>query len=258
MPAYPLRAIVLRKTKLGETDVILDLLAGDGRIVRAVAKGLRKPGSKFGGRLEPYSDVELLLHTGRTFEVIAEARTADPHAALREDYDRQAAAAVVADVLDKIALEGESDPRLFGLADATLRVLEDCAIDRLPAVVVAFLVKSMAMHGYRPELDSCIACAGEPAGTSLFSLSGGGVVCESCGADLGVLERFDPAARSWLNVLLGSTMAEVASADIPPQAVRDCFALMRSFVSYHLPARLKALGFYAGVLATPPHDAVGS
>ena len=73
MPAYPLRAIVLRKTKLGETDVILDLLAGDGRIVRAVAKGLRKPGSKFGGRLEPYSDVELLLHTGRTFEVIAEA-----------------------------------------------------------------------------------------------------------------------------------------------------------------------------------------
>jgi len=33
---------------------------------------------------------------------------------------------------------------------------------------------------------------------------------------------------------------------------------MRSFVSYHLPARLKALDFYAGVLASPPHDAVGS
>jgi len=257
MPAYPLRAIVLRKTKLGETDVILDLIASDGRIVRAVAKGLRKPGSRFGGRLEPYSDVELLLHTGRTFEVVTEARTVDPHAALREDYDRQAAAAVVADVLDKIALEGQSDPRLFGLGDATLEVLETCAVDRLPTIVVAFLVKSMAMHGYRPELDACVACASDPAGSSLFSLSGGGVVCEACGPDLAASERFDPAARAWLNVLLSSTMAEVAQSDIPAEAVRDCFALMRSFVGYHLPARLRALDFYAGVAASAPGWDVG-
>ena len=77
MPAYPLRALVLRKTKLGETDLILTLLSEDGRQVRAVAKGLRKPGSRFGGRLEPYSVVDLLLHTGRSLEVVTEARTVE-------------------------------------------------------------------------------------------------------------------------------------------------------------------------------------
>ena len=58
MPAYPLRALVLRKTKLGETDLILTLLAEDGRQVRAVAKGAaqarvavrRAPRAVLGGR----------------------------------------------------------------------------------------------------------------------------------------------------------------------------------------------------------------
>lgn len=250
MPAYPARAIVLRKTKLGEADVILDLIAEDGRILRAVAKGLRKPSSKFGGRLEPYSDVELLLHTGRTFEIVTEARTAESHAALREDYDRQAAASVAADVLDKIALEGQADPRLFGLADATLRALESAPVEHLPTLVVAFLVKSMAMHGYRPELDACITCAGEPGASTMFDLAGGGVVCEACGSDAFASERFSPAARAWLTTLLHSTMTEVAQLEVPPDAVLDCFDLMRSFVTYHLPTRLRALDFYAGVIAS--------
>jgi len=30
-PTYPLRALVLRRTKLGESDLILTLLAADGR-----------------------------------------------------------------------------------------------------------------------------------------------------------------------------------------------------------------------------------
>lgn len=49
---YSLQALVLRKTKLGETDLIVTLLAQDGRQVRAVAKGARKPNSSFASRLE--------------------------------------------------------------------------------------------------------------------------------------------------------------------------------------------------------------
>ena len=36
-PTYPLRALVLRRTKLGESDLILTLLAADGSLARAVA-----------------------------------------------------------------------------------------------------------------------------------------------------------------------------------------------------------------------------
>lgn len=245
MPAYPLTALVLRKTKLGETDVILTLLAEDGRQVRAVAKGLRKPGSRFGGRLEPFSVVDLLLHTGRSLEVVSEARTVEAHAALREDLDRSAAAAVVADLLDKIAVEGQVEPRLFALSTTTLSTMEAAPIDALPALVVAFLLKAMAMHGYRPELESCAACAAE-AGEA-FSLTHGGSVCAACGdVDPSAL-ALPEEARRWMSALLLSTMAAIAEDPPPQAAVSDCFVLTRAFVAYHLPARLKALDFWAAM-----------
>jgi DNA repair protein RecO (recombination protein O) len=247
VPSYPLTALVLRKTKLGETDVILTLLAQDGCQVRAVAKGLRKPGSRFGGRLEPYCVVDLLMHTGRSLEIVSEARTVAAHAGLREDLDRSAAAAVVADLLDKIAVEGQAEPRLFALATTTLSTMESSAGGSLPALVVAFLVKALAMHGYRPELDSCAACAGDAASGVAFSLSHGGALCAACGEIDPAALRFPGEARAWLSHLLGSTMADIGADPPPDEAVADCFALMRSFTAYHLPARLRALDFYAGL-----------
>ncbi len=75
MPSYPLTALVLRKTKLGESDLIVSLLAEDGSHVRAVAKGARKPGSKLAARVEPYVSLDLLLHTGKSLQIVQEART---------------------------------------------------------------------------------------------------------------------------------------------------------------------------------------
>lgn len=248
MPSYPLRALVLRKTKLGETDTILTLLADDGRQVRAVAKGLRKPGGRFGARLEPYAVCDLLLHTGRSLEIVSEAQTVATHSGLREDVDRSAAAAVVADLLDKISVEGQGEPRLFALATTSLDVMEAAPLESLSALVCAFLLKAMAMHGYRPQLESCACCAADTGDSREFSVSHGGAVCPQCGAlDAGTL-RFGPEGRAWLEALLGARMADVAGLGMPAAAVADCFDLVRAFVAFHVPARLRALDFYAGMV----------
>lgn len=245
MPAYRVRALVLHKTKLGETDTILTLLAEDGSQVRAVAKGMRKPGSRLGGRLEPYAVADLLVHTGRSLDVISEADTATSHATLREDYDRSTAAAVVANVLEKTSQEGQAEPRIFGLALATLGAMERAPVERLLGIVCGFLVKALAMHGYRPELDSCACCAEEATGGHLFSLQSGGVLCPGCGRLDGAALRFTQEGRELIAYLLSATMARLADEDLPADTLRETFVLLRSFVSYHVPARLRALDFYA-------------
>lgn len=242
MSAYALRALVLRKTKLGEADVIVTLLSADGCIVRAVAKGMRKPTSRFAGRLEPACVVDLMLASGRTLEIVSDARSVDLHAALRQEYDRLTAASVVLDVLDKMAVEGQPEERLFGLACATLSALESAEPSRQRAVVTGFLLKAMSMHGYRPHLDSCVSCACVAEGGTEFSLEAGGVLCPACG---GTAPPLSAGARNLLGWLLASTMEEIATADLPLREVNDDFALMRQFVAHHLPARLKALEFYA-------------
>jgi len=244
MPSYRARALVLRKTKLGETDTILTLLSADGSQIRAVAKGMRKPGSRLSGRLEPFSVGDLLLHTGRTLDVITEADTVELHPGLREDYDRTMAASVVADVLDKISVQGQDEPRLFGLGESALTAIETAGTDALARIVTAFLVKSMAMHGVRPELETCAACAAAIHGGRQFSLAAGGVVCPSCGDASAV--SFGDEARTLLLRLLRSTMQEVAGMPPAPKVERQAFDLMRQFVRYHLPARLRALDMFSG------------
>lgn len=245
MPSHHVRALSLKKTKLGETDLIVTFLAADGCQIRAVAKGARKPGSRFGGRVEPFTVADMLLHTGRTLETITDAEIVTSHAALREDYDRSRTASVVADFLDKVSVECQTEDRLFGLACATLDAMDTAEDDTLLALLTAFLLKGMAMHGYRPQFDACVECGAPAAGETRFALELGGLYCEGCGASGPDVVHLSPDARTALRLMMTSTMAEVAGLDIPREVLSEAFGVMRAFVVYHVPARLKALAMYA-------------
>ena len=244
MPAYPLRAIVLRRTKLGETDLILTLLASDGSQVRAVAKGARRPKSHLGARVEPFSVLDLLMHAGRNLEIVAEAETFATHDALRSDYDRTMAASVVADLLDKGSVEGQSEPQVFDMALVTFDVMETAPVPALEPLVLAFLLKALAMHGYRPSLDRCAACGAEPGGAIVFSIESGGVLCAACSGGSGGTQPMSYQARETLRALLRAKMAEVPGLDIPPATLGEVRRLVRAYTGYHIPARLRALDFF--------------
>ena len=64
MPLYRDEGVVLRTTKLGEADRIVTLLTRSHGKIRAVAKGVRRVKSRFGGRLEPFMRVDVLIATG--------------------------------------------------------------------------------------------------------------------------------------------------------------------------------------------------
>lgn len=244
MPPHRVRGLSLKKTKLGEADLIVTFLAEDGSQVRAVAKGARKPGSRFGGRVEPFSVVDLLLHTGRTLETVSDIETVQSHAPIREDYDRMEAASVVADFLDKVSVEGQAEERLFPLALATLDAMDAASPDALLALVVAFLLKGMAMQGYRPQFEACALCGTPIHGGEVFSLEGGGLVCENCSAAEAQAVTLSEDAREALVALMRARMSEVASLGIPRDVLLDALGVLRAFIGYHVPARMKALGMF--------------
>ena len=66
MRTYRDEAIVLRTHKLGEADRIITLLCRDHGKVRAVARGVRRTSCRFGGRLVPFSHVDVQLAVGRS------------------------------------------------------------------------------------------------------------------------------------------------------------------------------------------------
>jgi DNA repair protein RecO (recombination protein O) len=195
--------------------------------------------------------VDLMLATGRTLDVITDVESVESHAAIRSDYDRSQAASVVADLLDKISVECQTEDRLFGLSVATLGALESADGDGLLAIVVAFLLKAMAMHGYRPQFGSCASCGGPVgAGEDRFSLEAGGPLCEGCDVSSREAVRMTRGAREALVGLMRSTMADAGTLGIPRPVLEEAFGLMRAFVVYHVPARCKALDLFAADVAS--------
>src|SRR5919206_4452893 len=84
--SYKADAIVLRSIRFSEADRVLHLFTLERGRVNAIAKGVRKTGSRFGARLEPLTRSQLLLHEGRgELHTVTSADIVRSHDAVRGD-----------------------------------------------------------------------------------------------------------------------------------------------------------------------------
>ena len=152
---YKAKALVLGKTKLGESDLILTLLSSDNYQIRAVAKGARKPGSRLCGLSEPFTILEAKLHKGKTLDIISEAKSVQTYSGIRGDYDRLLSGSVVLEMVGQITNDGDDISRLYAMTCAFLGALDGAPSERIPLLTSAFLLKALAMTGYSPEHELC-------------------------------------------------------------------------------------------------------
>lgn len=242
MALYRDTAVVLRTYKLGEADRILVLLtAGRGK-VRAVAKGVRRTGSRLGGRLEPASHVQLLLYEGRELDVVNQAEVVDHFAVFREDLGRLRDVLAVLEVVDQVAREGEADPRLYAMLVGALRTLADRPA---PLVVAGFYWKLLAHEGMAPRLDACIRC-GTPGGTEsaapdalvAVDLAEGGAVCRACLPTGGGRRAVSPEGLALIGRILGGDLAGALATPAGPLAA-EVTDVATQALEMHLERRLR-------------------
>lgn len=175
-PLYRDRGVVLRTYRLGEADRIIVVLTEEHGKVRAVARGIRKTGSKFGARLEPGSHVDLLIAEGRDLDGIAQVEVIDSIAHLVADLDHLTAALAILEAADQLALEREPAGHLYRMLVGALRTV---SARGGPLVVPAFFWKVLAAEGIRPQLDQCVRCE-EDAPLVAFDMEHGGALCRAC------------------------------------------------------------------------------
>lgn len=178
---YKTEAIVLRSMDLGEADRVLTVLTPRLGKLRVIAKGVRRPRSRIGGALQPFSDVQLVLAVGRTFDVVTSTSLEDPHLGLRNDLHSTAAAWYVVELTDRFC-EGAADSHdAFRLLAQTLSALDAGSEVTRDVVTRWFELALLDAMGFRPELSRCLECGAsiEPEG-NVYSPVGGGVVCGQC------------------------------------------------------------------------------
>ena len=236
MGLYRDEAVVLRTYRLGEADRIVVLMTVGRGKVRAVAKGVRKTGSRFGGRLEPGSHASLLLYEGRELDIVSQAEALDHFRAIREDLGRMRDALAVLEAVDQVAREGEADPRLYAMLVGALRTLAERPS---PLLVAGFYWKLLALEGAGPLLDGCVRCGAE-GDVELVALDAGegGAVCRACLPTGGGRRAVSPAALEMIRRILGGDLAGALAAPSGP-TVAEVTDLATHFLESHLERRLR-------------------
>lgn len=244
---YTACGIVLKKTKLGESDLILSFILEDGSQLRAVAKGARKPSSSFSSRLELYSVVDLLVCEGKNLDIITEARLLAYNEAIRQDIVYAAAAAPIAEFLDRATQVDLPVPQLFELTRVALDCLGNIEAQYAPSITAAHLLKTFAFLGLRPNLSTCVYCGSEVdlalcGETVNMSLAEGGVVCSACGSFGGALPVATQTCR-WVQALLLSTFADIVTFQVMPDVSFEILRLCQRWIGEHVGHSLKSFNF---------------
>src|SRR3972149_8982706 len=154
---YKTNGIIVRSYDFGEADKIITIFSENHGKIKAVAKGVRKTKSRFGGRLEPFNYVHLMLVKGRSLDIITGSDVICPFQGIKSNLDRVTCGFGMLEFLDKVTVERQEEVETFHLLLKALETLEK-RTDNLSLLLAAFDLKLIAYCGYLPDLSSCVVC----------------------------------------------------------------------------------------------------
>jgi DNA repair protein RecO (recombination protein O) len=232
-------AIVLRSIRYGEADRILHLYTRDHGRVGAIAKGARRAKSRFGARLEPFMQINAVLHEGRgDLYTVTGVDTIDPRPGLRDSAKALDSAARACDAVARLFETDDPHPEVYTLLANELTLL--ASFPAHPAAAshensLAFRLKLLLAAGIVPQLGSCANC-GEHEHLTGFSASAGGVVCSSCESAAFPLGE---EAYQFLVGALGQSLANTPSAS--ERALQLAERAITETAEHHAQVRLRPL-----------------
>ena len=241
---YSTEAIVVRQTPLGETDRVLTLFTPHLGKLGAVAKGVRRPGSRMGGHLELLNLVRVSLAQGRTLDVVTDANAVQTFLGLRGQLHSISRAMYAAELVDRFSIDRSPNLPVYRLLLEALTLL-DTGLEA-PVLLRHFELMILEHSGYRPELFRCVECRAELRPSShTFSSALGGVLCPDCRTGAGdPLTRVSLEGMKVLRYLQRSPeLGKSARLRAPVGVAAELERLCRLYVRHILDRELKSAAF---------------
>lgn len=232
--SFKTEAVVLRSIRFGEADRVLHLYSADRGRLGAVAKGVRRVRSRMGGRVEPLTRVNLVLHQGRgELCTVTSADTVHAHPALREHREALDRGVHACDAVLRLFDAAEPNPAGYNLLCNQLAFLNGDPAAATRAQSLAFRMKLLLAAGFAPELAVCASC-GEAEELAGFSPAAGGVVCAGCEAGAFPL---DAQAHAFMVAAVARPLSEAPQA--PDRALGQADRAIAETLEHHAHVRLR-------------------
>ncbi len=236
MPILKTEAIVLRSYKWSETSNIVTLCSRDFGKLRAVAKGARRPNSRFDNCLNPITQSQILFYPRKSggLDVLKEASSINYFPDLKQELEKLAYASALCELTEYLTPDGQTGSSAYYALHQTLNKMEDSPLEDFKKLLWHFELRMFAVAGYRPQLCECVCCGGSPKSLPVsFSLAQGGVLCEKCEQKDAARRQVHPDTVKLLRMLQSIEIEKVGKIQISPSLEREIKAILEAFWRYH-------------------------
>ena len=225
-------AIVLHAFDYRETSRIVRLATRDAGVVAAVARGAKRPKSRFGQGLDLFTGgtAQLILHPSADLHTLTAFDALRARPALAGSLRRFGAAAALGELCLRFGTE--ATPAVHDRLAEGLNELERSSDDAVAPTALATGWRIVAELGFAPALDECALChrAISTDEEVRFAHRAGGAVCGSCRALAPGARALPASARATLRRWLAGD--EAALPDVATARAHQ--RLLREFLEEHL------------------------
>ena len=174
-------AVVLKRQKLQDNDVLVTLLTDKAGKLKAIAKGAKSGRSGMAAATQVFVFGEFVLSMEKDWNKIRSVEILDPNAKLHDELLAMTYGTYILELTHFLMEEHVIHHKAFSNLVDTLEMLSLEGAN-LELIKAAYEVKMMAFSGYQMTVDRCQDCGAENKEFLWFSIENGGIICNNCRA----------------------------------------------------------------------------
>ncbi|MGM0365041.1 MAG: DNA repair protein RecO [Actinomycetota bacterium] len=253
MSSYKAKALILKGYSLGDYDKILKMYSQHQGVLSGVARGARKPKSRFGARIGLFNLVDLEMARGRSLDIITQAEIIESFKNISSDFNKFVFCGLIAKIVLKTQTEASGPCEdLFKLIYICLREIDACHNEDIPGlkkIVCFFMARFLSVTGYAPLFDSCSRCNANlqkaPAGDRRIPVSVrlGGILCPDCASGREANTRLAPESFKFFKGLFNLKIEQVRDREVDKHALNKVYRFLENYIIYHTDCSLDSFRY---------------
>lgn len=235
--SFTTEAINLKNYPLNDNDSIVVMFSKQKGLIRAVAKGAKKPKSKLGARIQMFIANKLMLFEGKNLDTISEAQSLNTFSKIRYDLDKLSYSMYIAEIVNLFCSseynKDENSSQIYELLFSVYDLIALCkSKTELLALVLKFQLKLMDILGWGIDFETCSMCQCNLDDDVIFSLQNGGVCCIKCAQKSVDNIKINNKIRLFMLEMKKTKIDEKTKYDdlIDENFINKCFLFMKKYI----------------------------
>jgi DNA repair protein RecO (recombination protein O) len=250
MPVHEAEAIVLRQYALSDSDRIVIFITKEFGKIRAVAKGAKKPKSRFGGCLEPLNHIRMEFYSREGHDLSQMRRTEliRSYLGLKPSLRQIYAYSYFAEIANEIVQDNQVNYPLFRLLLGVMEAGEKNGVSQ--ALVRYFEIWCLKLSGLFPNYAYCSNCGKCVKDDEFFAwIEVGQARCNACAQGRGI--KIGAPAAVALTLMAKLPPGQFVMCPLAQDAAREIEQLSQRLLAFHLEKKLKSYRILSEALQSP-------